>query len=164
MCLPPGASGWALHNLSTCPFVRLAIVFSRSEPPDWEIISYCMAVYGLLSTSVHVTDMASSAMLAPAARSSRKPYLLPPIASMPFTVPEDLHNLLRVQDRSTRLLAQLQASPKGRTLLLEGGGAGTLLELMHSPSQYVRINATLILGLSALAHPAETAKVHHCHI
>ena len=123
------------------------------------MIAFCMAIYGMLSLSTHVTDTATTTMLAPAARSIRPRYQLPPSPSTPFVPPDDLVNLLKVHDRSTRLLAQLQSSTKGRTLVLEGGGPQTLLELMHSPSQRSRINALLTMGLSALMHPVETAKV-----
>ena len=69
------------------------------------------------------------------------------------------HLRSQVHDRSSRLLAQLQATPKGRTLVLEGGGTSTLVDLMHSPSQRSRINATLVLGLFGFIHPVETANV-----
>ncbi len=65
----------------------------------------------------------------------------------------------QVHERSSRLFAQLQATPKGRTLILEGGGCTTLVDLLHSPCQRARINAALTMGLFALAHPLETARV-----
>jgi hypothetical protein len=81
----------------------------------------------------------------------------PALALLPPPLTHYAHS--QVHDRSSRLFAQLQTTSKGRTLVLEGGGTETLLELMHSPSQRARINVTLVLGLFALVHPIETANV-----
>lgn len=71
--------------------------WTRSDPPDWEVVSYCMAVFGIVASSSHLSDTSAAGMLPAAARAVQGPFVLPRSPTEPFTAPYDLHYLVKVR-------------------------------------------------------------------
>ena len=128
-------------------------VLSRKQPPDWEVRSFCMALFTILTPDTG-DDQSYDALLPSIASVINDSRMLPLYPSLP--VKPSVLGVLKAHDRSSRLIAQLSRTANGITLLVTGVMA-SMLQLVHSPSQQARVNCLLSIAACGLAHPSHTA-------